>query len=91
MQKLLAKLARGRKAIVAAATQVGAVVVLFVPTWGHGAQVAIGLLGSLISLALVYRVPNRKAHATTTVHVHVDHEKIAEAVSAEIGSSVGKK
>jgi hypothetical protein len=59
MQKLLAKLAKGRKAIVAAAVQVGAVVVIFVPTWGHGVQVAIGLVSSLIALALVYRVPNR--------------------------------
>lgn len=58
MQKLLTKLAKGRKAIVAAAVQVGAVVVIFVPTWGHGVQVVIGLLGALISLALVYRVPN---------------------------------
>lgn len=60
MTKLLNKLARGRKAIVAAATQVGAVIVIFVPTWGHGIQVGIGLLGSLIALALVYRIPNAK-------------------------------
>lgn len=58
MQKLLTKLAKGRKAIVAAAVQVGAVVVIFVPAWGHGVQVGIGLLSSLIALALVYRVPN---------------------------------
>jgi hypothetical protein len=61
MQKLLARLAKGRKAIVAAVAQVGAVVVIFVPTWGHGVQVALGLVAALISLALVYRVPNAKA------------------------------
>lgn len=61
MQKLLAKLAKGRKAIVAAAVQIGAVVVIFVPTWGHGVRVGIGLLSSFIALALVYRVPNAKA------------------------------
>jgi hypothetical protein len=60
VQKLLAKLSKGRKAIVAAATQIGAVLVIFVPTWGHGVQVGIGLLGSLIALALVYRVPNSR-------------------------------
>lgn len=60
MQKLLAKLARGRKAIVAAAAQLGAVIVIFVPSWSHNVQVGLGLLGSLIALALVYRVPNRK-------------------------------
>lgn len=60
MQKLLAKLARGRKAIVAAAVQIGAVVVMFVPNDAHGVQVAIGVLGSAISLLLVYRIPNAK-------------------------------
>lgn len=59
MQKILDNLAKGRKAIIAAATQVGAVIVIFVPTWGHGVQVGIGLLSSLIALALVYKVPNK--------------------------------
>lgn len=61
LQKLLTKLNKGRKAIVAAATQLGAVVVIFVPDWSHAVQVGIGLVGSLIALALVYRVPNKAA------------------------------
>lgn len=58
MQKLLAKLAKGRKAIVAAAIQVGAAVVIFVPSDAQPVKVGVGLLTALISLALVYRVPN---------------------------------
>lgn len=60
MKKLLSKLAKGRKAIIAAATQVGAVIVIFVPSWSDDVQVGLGLLGSLIALLLVYRVPNSK-------------------------------
>jgi hypothetical protein len=61
MQKLLTKLAKGRKAIVAAATQVGAAVVLIAPNTSADVKVGIGCLAAGISLALVYRVPNRKA------------------------------
>jgi hypothetical protein len=58
MNKLLAKLARGRKAILAAATQVGAVIVMFVPDTSDKVKVGIGLLAAALSLAAVYRVPN---------------------------------
>lgn len=88
MQTLLAKLAKGRKAILAAATQVGAVIVIFVPTWGHGVQVALGLVAALISLALVYRVPNAKeARAVGKVTVHIDGKKVAEGVAKGIADA----
>lgn len=61
MQRILDKLRKGRKAIVAAAAQVGAVVVIFVPSWSEEVQVGLGLLSSLIALALVYRVPNKSS------------------------------
>lgn len=60
MQKFLDKLARARKAIVAGATQLGAAIVIVAPAWSQGVKVGVGLVGTLISLALVYRVPNRK-------------------------------
>lgn len=58
MKKLLAKIRRARKAIVAAALQVGAVVVMFAPNEAHAVRVGVGLVSALIALLLVYRVPN---------------------------------
>lgn len=60
MQNVLAKLARGRKAIVAAATQIGAAVVLIAPNASSGVKVGIGIVAALLSLAAVYRVPNAR-------------------------------
>ncbi len=60
MQKLLDKLARGRKAIVGFATQLGTLVVLTVPNSSHEVKVGLGLLGAGIGLALIYRVPNKR-------------------------------
>lgn len=69
MQKLLAKLAKGRKAIVAAGAQVGAAVVLIAPDTSADVKVGLGILAAVISLALVYRIPNKKptTHVTTEV------------------------
>jgi hypothetical protein len=59
MQKFLNKLARARKSIVAGATQLGAAIVIIAPSWSSGVKVGVGLVGTLIALALVYRVPNK--------------------------------
>lgn len=60
MPKILRNIRRARKAITAAAIQVGTVIVMFAPDDAHAVKVGIGLLGSLFALLAVYRVPNSK-------------------------------
>lgn len=59
MNGFLDKLARGRKAVVGFFTQVAALVVFYVPDAAEEVKLGMGLLVSIIGLALLYRVPNK--------------------------------